>query len=440
MINNTEERGKLQHHTNETLMREVFTIMEGMPDFERAKEILDYMNPESYHVEKLTDCDFDVMAIPNFGGSEGIYVDCYIEGVYNETGKNGRLKAATLKTLETSLEGMKTMGELCGIIEYVSRDYVNKNYRLFQPNIEAENERSAETEKAQEKISPGSETAVDHWKKLIGERRPEIEDAIWKASSLAQEGLPGTYSAAVRVGGKTLTVYSVTRSEDERDVRDAKFEMSSSKAGKIIDDWTEKYLETVGREAEQPKEKNRSGEMYLEAQKEKSEAQRASEIMSGAAAIPRGLDSNLPNADLDATQEAVMSSIDKANTEIKGLRNSAAETEASASKNAGAKAVTIAKEKLGQGAIVTNAQPGRTYSGKIIGVTGNHPDTIAIQRISGNQAVLHRIKDIAAESNISVGAELSITKGRDGKTMVWTQAETAREKEAQKGMGEERVL
>jgi hypothetical protein len=215
--------------------------------------------------------------------------------------------------------------------------------------------------------------------------------------------------------------------------------MSSSKADRIIDDWTEKFLETVGKETELAKEKNPSGEIYLEAQREKSEAQRASEILSGAAAIPRGLDSNLPNADHDAAQEAVMSSIDRANTEIKDLRNSASEKEASASKSASARATAIAKEKLGQGAIVTNAQSGRTYSGKIIGVTGNHPDTIAIQRISGNQAVLHKIKDIAAESNISVGAELSITKGRDGKTTVRTQAEIMREKEAQNSMGEERV-
>jgi hypothetical protein len=416
-------------------MREVFKIMEGMPDFEKAKGILDYMLPESFNVKKLTDCDFDVIAIPSFGGSEGIYIDCCIEGVYDETGKNGRLKAATLKTLGTSLEDMKTMGELCGIIEYVSRDYVNKNYRLFQPSIEAENERS--DERPEKELPSERETAAEHWKKLIGERRSAIEDAIWNTSSLAQGGLPGTYSASVRIGGQTLTVYSVTRTEAERDVKDSKFEMSSSKAGRIIDEWTEKFLETVGHEKELPQEKNPSGEMYLEAQKEKSEAQRASEILSGAAAIPRGLDSNLPNADLDAAQEAVMSSIDKANTETKDLRNSAVEKEASASKSA--KAVVIAKEKLGQGTIVTNAQAGRTYSGKIIGIAGSHPDTIAIQRISGNQAVLHKIKDIAAESNISVGAELSITKGRDGKTTVRTQAEIAREKEAQKGMGEERV-
>ncbi|MDR3354504.1 MAG: hypothetical protein LBO21_05655 [Synergistaceae bacterium] len=349
MFNDTKERGKFQHHTNETFMREVFKIIEGMPDFERAKGILDYMNPESNHVEKLTDCDFDVIAIPNFGGSEGIYVDCYIDGVYNESGKNGKLKAATLKTLGTSLEDMKAMGELCGIIEYVSRDYVNKNIRLFQPNIEVGNGQSVETQNR-------------------------------KTSSM---------------------------------------------------------------EAEQPRGENTSGDLYLESQKEKSEAQRASEILSGAAAIPRGLDSNLPNADLDAVQEAVMSSIDKANAEVKDLRDSASRKEASASKGASAKAVAIAKDKLGQGAIVTNAQPGRTYSGKIIGVSGgtkSHPDTIAIQRISGNQAVLHKIKDIAAESNISVGAELSITKDKDGKTTVKTQAEIAREKEAQKGMGEERVL
>jgi hypothetical protein len=72
-------------------------------------------------------------------------------------------------------------------------------------------------------------------------------------------------------------------------------------------------------------------------------------------------------------------------------------------------------------------------------MTGNHPDTIAIQTISGNQAVLHRIKDIATESNIAVGSDLSITKGKDGKLSVKTQEEVAKEKEAEKKMEEERV-
>jgi hypothetical protein len=312
---------------------------------------------------------------------------------------------------------------------------------------QAKKEEVKDREKAVSSEQEPRETSAGYWKKLIGERRSEIEDAIWKASSHAQEGLPGTYVAVVRLRGRSLTIYSVTRTEAERDVKDTKFEMSSSKAARIIDDWMKKFLETVEKDAESqkmahPEGKNPADAIYQEAQKEKAEAQRVGEILSGAAAIPRGLDSNLPNADLSAEQEAVMSSIDKANTEIKDMRSAAPtkETTASQYRQNRSDATTLAKDKMGKGAIVTNAQAGRTYSGKIIGVAGvakNHPDTIAIQRISGNQAVLHRIKDIASESNIAVGADLTLAKGKDGKTSVKTREEMT--KEAQKNMGEELV-
>jgi hypothetical protein len=91
-------------------------------------------------------------------------------------------------------------------------------------------------------------------------------------------------------------------------------------------------------------------------------------------------------------------------------------------------ATALAKQKMGQETIVTSAKAGRTYSGEIIGIAGSHPDTIAIQKISGNQAVLHRIKDIEAESNIAVGSDLSITKSEDGKISVKTQEEVTKEK------------
>jgi hypothetical protein len=287
---------------------------------------------------------------------------------------------------------------------------------------------------------------TDSWSKFIDEHRPEIEDAIWKVSSQAQDGVPGRYEAVVDLGGQSLTVYKVTRREGERDVEDENFEMSSAKAKKYIDVWKERFLETAAAKetAPQREDKSRADAMTQEAQREKAEAQRASEILSGAAAIPRGLDSNLPNADLNFEQEAVMSSIDKANTEIKDMRSAATAKEASASalksrQSHTADATALAKQKMGKEAIVTNARTGREYSGKIIGMIGSHPDTIAIQKISGNQAVLHRIKDIATESNIAVGSDLSITKGKDGKISVKTQGEIAKEKEAQKNLGEERV-
>jgi hypothetical protein len=168
--------------------------------------------------------------------------------------------------------------------------------------------------------------------------------------------------------------------------------------------------------------------LRFQASQERAEARRAGEILDGAALIPDGLDSNLPNADLNFEQEAVKSSIGRANAEVAEMRSSAVSKEDAASRNT-AEATASARGKMGPGVIVTAAQKGRTYTGKIIGMTGSGPDTLAIQRISGNQAVLHKIKDIASESSIAVGADVSITKGRDGKISVKTREEISKEKE-----------
>jgi hypothetical protein len=94
------------------------------------------------------------------------------------------------------------------------------------------------------------ENSAESWEKRIDDHRSEIEDAIWKASSRAQEGVPGTYNAIVRFKGRALLVYSMTRTEEERDIEDPKFEMSSSQAAKIIDEWKKKFLESVAKDAE----------------------------------------------------------------------------------------------------------------------------------------------------------------------------------------------
>jgi antirestriction protein ArdC len=165
-----------------------------------------------------------------------------------------------------------------------------------------------------------------------------------------------------------------------------------------------------------------------EAQQEKTEAQRVGEIVEDAVLIPDGLDSNLPNADLNYEQEAVKSSVEKAVTEVKEMRNAAAVKESGA-RSLITDATAMAKEKMGKDAIVTGAKPGRSYSGKVIGIAGAHPDMIAIQRISGNQAVLHRIKEKSAEANMSIDADVTITRGRGGKTEVKAREETSKGKE-----------
>jgi antirestriction protein ArdC len=152
----------------------------------------------------------------------------------------------------------------------------------------------------------------------------------------------------------------------------------------------------------------------FQANRERAEAQKGQELVSETATVPRGLDSNLLNADLSGVQESVIAASDKARAQVNDLRASASSREA----GAGSEARDIAKKQLGNGAIVTNAVPGRKYSGKIIGIAGDGPDRTAIQAISGNHAVLHEIKDISAKSNVKTGEDVSLTADAHGYSTV----------------------
>jgi hypothetical protein len=166
-------------------------------------------------------------------------------------------------------------------------------------------------------------------------------------------------------------------------------------------------------------------EQSFQASKERSEAQKGQELAAEAASIPRGLDSNLPNADLSGVQETVIAASDKAAAQVNELRASASMRESNANE-AGRNIDTIsaarnvAKKELGDNAIVTSATPGRTYSGKIIGVLGGltSPDRSAIQAVSDNHAILHDIKNISDRSNLKVGEEALLAVDERGYSAV----------------------
>jgi antirestriction protein ArdC len=164
-------------------------------------------------------------------------------------------------------------------------------------------------------------------------------------------------------------------------------------------------------------------EQSFQAIRERAEAQKGQELVSEAAVIPRGPDYNLPNADLSGVQECVVAAAGKAAQQVNDLRASASSREAGAVVDNIAAARNVAKERLGSGAIVTSAQPGHTYSGKIIGILGGltSPDRSAIQAISDNHAVLHDIRDIfavSAAANLKIGEEASLTVDEQGYSSV----------------------
>lgn len=112
--------------------------------FGKVGAILDYMLPcehESGIHEKveLTAYEFNFEAVVNYGGSEGIYIDCCLRGKFDESGRSV-LHVGTLKTLRQDLEALQIMGELCGTLTYYAGQYVDQNLHRYTPNDQLERE------------------------------------------------------------------------------------------------------------------------------------------------------------------------------------------------------------------------------------------------------------------------------------------------------------
>lgn len=110
-------------------------------DFDKADAILDYILPSAHETgmkEKieLTAYEFNFESTLSYG-SEGIYMDCYLTGKFDESGRFV-LHVGTLKTLERSLEAAKIMGELCGTLMHYVSQYVNQNIHRYTPEKELE--------------------------------------------------------------------------------------------------------------------------------------------------------------------------------------------------------------------------------------------------------------------------------------------------------------
>lgn len=140
--------------TGGSLFSTVVRLAKASGDFAKAEAILDYYLP-CEHEEgrkegvKLTSYEFDLVPILNYG-CEGIYIDCYLNGKFDESGRSS-LYVGTLKTLRRDLEAEKIMGELCGILHYYENQYVNKNLRRYTPDkeLEAEYQRQLEQKPAE---------------------------------------------------------------------------------------------------------------------------------------------------------------------------------------------------------------------------------------------------------------------------------------------------
>ncbi len=127
------ELPRIRRYTNKELMELVVEKARQTGDYAKAEAILDYFLPENFSIVRLTNYEFDFHAIADFGGSEGIYLDCWLSGSFDDT-EETRCKMGTFKTLRDDLDGMKIMAELGGILNYHLSRFVNENINSFSPD------------------------------------------------------------------------------------------------------------------------------------------------------------------------------------------------------------------------------------------------------------------------------------------------------------------
>ncbi len=126
----------VKRYTNTELFNAVYQMAEASGELAKLAKIEDYHLAEDYESTILTRYDFDCLFQVNYGGSEGIYIDAYLHGIFDESKESKRLKLGTIKTLDTSLDAMKIMGEACGILTHFSSQFINSNIDNFTPEAD----------------------------------------------------------------------------------------------------------------------------------------------------------------------------------------------------------------------------------------------------------------------------------------------------------------
>ena len=82
----------------------------------------------------LTNYEFNFVPVIAFGGSEGIYVDLYLDGDCDGSGFK-RTEIGVFKTLHTDLDACRLMGQLCGVLMYHGSAYVNENIHRYTAEL-----------------------------------------------------------------------------------------------------------------------------------------------------------------------------------------------------------------------------------------------------------------------------------------------------------------
>ena len=125
---------KMKRDTPGILFKRVLALVQEHGHYEEARPIIDYALEESSDQRELTDYRFDFRAVVNHG-CEGIYIDCYLHGEFDQSGKCS-CSVGTIKTLREDVDAYRIMGALAGLLTAYAHKYVDSNIDRYTPDKE----------------------------------------------------------------------------------------------------------------------------------------------------------------------------------------------------------------------------------------------------------------------------------------------------------------
>ena len=123
---------KIKRHSTTDLFNETNEAARTAGLLAELDAILDYAEP-ARGAQPITDFQFETLYQLRFGGSEGMYIDASIRGVWQDGGTAGQRSIGTIKTLREDMAAMLTMGQTVGALTWCARDYIDSNIDDFAP-------------------------------------------------------------------------------------------------------------------------------------------------------------------------------------------------------------------------------------------------------------------------------------------------------------------
>lgn len=118
--------------TPKILIERVLELVKRNGHYQEVEPILDYYLPSDKERE-FSNYEFDFCALVNPGGSEGIFIDVFLKGEFDQSGEK-YCKVATFKSLREDAAAFQIMGALCGVLTFYASQYINNNLvRYYTP-------------------------------------------------------------------------------------------------------------------------------------------------------------------------------------------------------------------------------------------------------------------------------------------------------------------